>query len=251
VGDLPIVVSAPHGGAIEPPGIPTRTSGATATDLNTIDLARAIADALRARTGRAPHLVICHLRRTKLDANRDVGEAAEGQPSMIAAWGEYHDFIEQAIGEVQRAGGRGFYLDLHGHGHPIQRLELGYLLSAAEFDRTDAELDAGAVGSMSSLRLALGWSPDGFAEVLRGATSLGGLLAPSYPAVPSPSAPAPGADPYFTGGYSTERHTARLPGLQIEANFTGVRDSAASRTAFASALAEAVLAFIERHIGAR
>jgi hypothetical protein len=40
-----------------------------------------------------------------------------------------------------------------------------------------------------------------------------------------------------------------MPGLQIEANFSGVRDSAASRAAFAAALATALQAFYERHLG--
>lgn len=247
VGDLPVVISVPHGGGVEPPGVPTRTSDTTVTDLNTVDLARAIADAFRARSGRTPHLIICHLRRTKLDANRDVGEAAEGQPAMIAAWAEYHGFIEDAMSEALRGSGRGLYLDLHGHGHAMQRLELGYLLSAAELNQTDAELDAGPLAQASSLRLALAWSPDTFSEMLRGAFSLGGLLSPAYASVPSPPAPSPGSDPYFTGGYSVERHAARLPGLQIEANFAGVRDSAANRTAFAQALAAAVQGFAGRH----
>ena len=41
-GDLPIVVSVPHGGALAPASIPTRTVGTTTTDSNTIDLGRAI-----------------------------------------------------------------------------------------------------------------------------------------------------------------------------------------------------------------
>jgi hypothetical protein len=86
-----------------------------------------------------------------------------------------------------------------------------------------------------------------FAEVLRGPDSFGGLLAGKLPSVPSPAEPSPGADPYFTGGYSTERHTASLPGVQIEAHFTGVRDTAANRTAAAEALAAAIVTFVERH----
>jgi hypothetical protein len=244
-GELPIVISVPHGGALVPAAIPDRT-GTTVTDLNTIELGRAIAQAFAAQTGRSPHVVFSLLRRTKLDPNREVVDAAQGNAQATTAWTEYHDFIGLAIGEVVRRSGRGLYIDLHGHGHDIQRLELGYLLSSATLDRSDADLDASGVAARSSLRLAMPLAHVPFSELLRGPTSLGGLIARA--AVPGPSAASPGADPYFEGGYSTERHTAVLPGLQIECNFSGVRDTAANRTAFAADLVDAVTAFLRTHL---
>jgi hypothetical protein len=246
-GDLPVVVSVAHGGALAPTSIPDRTAGTTVTDTNTIDLGRAIAGAFQSATGRQIHLVICHLRRTKLDANREVSEAAQGNPDAVRAWTEYHAFIEMATTEIVRRDGRGFYIDLHGHGHAIARLELGYLLSGNELSMTDAQLDAGGFGATSSLQRALTYSSASFSEMLRGSTSLGGLLT-GVPSVPSPSIHSPGSDPYFTGGYSTERHTTTLPGVQIESHFGGVRDSAANRAAFAQQLVAAVRAFAERHL---
>jgi hypothetical protein len=246
-GDLPVLVSIPHGGALSPASIPDRTSGTTVTDSNTIELGRAIAAAFRSATDRQVHLVICHLRRAKLDANREVVEAAQGHPDAVRAWTEYHGFIEMAIAEIVRREGRGFYIDLHGHGHPIARLELGYLLSSGDLSSSDAQLDSSGVAASSSLARALPLTTASFSEVLRGSTSLGGLL--SVPSVPSPSAPSPGSDPYFTGGYSTERHTSTMPGVQIEAHFAGVRDSAANRSAFAQQLVAAVRTFADRHLG--
>lgn len=247
-GDLPIVVSVPHGGALTPATIPNRT-GTTVTDSNTIELGRAIVQAVVARTGRAPHLIVCHLRRTKLDANREVGEAAQGNAEAIQAWTEYHDFVGTATRAVAAAYGRGVYIDLHGHGHDKQRLELGYLLSSSTLDLTDGQLDAGGYGNQSSLRLALGLTPGSFSQLLRGPASLGGLLGAAVPSVPSPAAPSPGDDPYFEGGYSTSRHTATIPGLQIETNFNGVRDSPSSRAQFAETLAAALASFLQTHLG--
>ncbi len=249
-GDFPVVISVPHGGAVAPSNIPDRT-GTTVTDSNTIDLGRAIAQAFAARTGRRPHLVISHLRRTKLDANREVADAAQGNADATAAWNEYHGFVELAMTTATSGSTRGFYIDLHGHGHPIQRLELGYLLSNSQLDLTDAQLNTGGYASSSSLRLAMPLTSVTFAELLRGPSSLGGLLGASTPAVPSPAAASPGADPYFDGGYSTERHTARLPGLQIESNFSGVRDTAANRAAFAERLVAALASFLDTHLGVR
>jgi hypothetical protein len=248
-GALPIVVSVPHGGALAPANIPDRTVGTTVTDSNTIDLGRAIVQAFVARTGKAPHLILCHLRRTKLDANREVSEAAQGNADAVQAWTEYHDFVGQAAREVVARSGRGFYIDLHGHGHTVQRLELGYLLSSTTLDRSDAELNGGNTASQSSLRLLMLTTPKTFAEALRGTSSLGGLLAASTASVPSPATPSPGNDDYFTGGYSTERHSATLPGLQIESHFTGIRDTAASRIFFAEALVAALVTFVSTHLG--
>ena len=248
-GDYPIVISVPHGGAVTPTSIPDRTSGTTVTDTNTIELGRALALAIATRTGRQPHLVICHLRRTKLDANREVIEATGGNALAQTAWTEYHAFIEQAATRATGASGRGFYIDLHGHGHAIQRLELGYLLAASSLNLSDAQLNAGAFASQSSLRLALPHASLTFADLLRGPQSLGGLLGPAQPSVPSPAAPSPGADPYFDGGYSTERHTARLPGVQIETNFSGVRDSSSSRAAAAERMAAAIVSFLQQQLG--
>lgn len=74
VGTLPIVISVPHGGGIEPANIPDRTCGnpTLVRDANTIEVGRAMSDSNFSRTGCYPHVVYCHLRRTKLDANRTI-----------------------------------------------------------------------------------------------------------------------------------------------------------------------------------
>jgi len=248
-GDYPLVVSVPHGGALAPTTIPTRTVGTTVTDTNTIELGHAVVQAFKTTTGRAPHLVLVHLRRTKLDANREVVEAAQGNAEAIRAWTEYHAFIEMAMAGVRQRSGSGLYIDLHGHGHAEARLELGYLLSAGTLNASDAQLNAANAAATSSLRLIALQSPLSSSALIRGPSSLGGLLEAAVRAVPSPSEPSPGSDPYFDGGYSTSRHTTTLPGLQIESHFPGVRDTATSRAAFGHALATAVVTFLQRHGG--
>lgn len=109
-------------------------------------------------------------------------------------------------------------------------------------------IDVPSVASSSSLRLFAASSPLPFSELLRGPTSLGGLLEPTVASVPSPSIPSPGTDEYFNGGYSTSRHAVSLPGLQIESHFNGVRDSPSSRSAFAETLARAVTTFAQTHL---
>src|SRR6185503_10349115 len=53
-------------------------SATTTTDLNTIDLVRAMQSRHFARFGTYPHIIINHLARRKLDANRTAEEAACG-----------------------------------------------------------------------------------------------------------------------------------------------------------------------------
>lgn len=248
-GDGPLILSAPHGGSLAPADIPDRTVGTTATDLNTDPLARALATAILTHTGKRPHLILVRLRRTKLDANREIVEAANGHPVAERAWREYHGFIEAAKAAASAAFPRPLYVDLHGHGHALQRLELGYLLTAANLDQPDATLNTNpAFANASSIRgLATGVTP--FADLLRGLGSLGGRFASEgYPSVPSPAMPSPGGDPYFNGGYSTARHGSRSGGpvdaVQLEANYTGVRDTEANRLLFAAAAARVLAGFL-------
>jgi len=254
-GDLPIVVSAPHGGTIRPTEIPDRTVGITTRDENTEELARDIVDAFIARYGHRPHLIICRLSRRKLDANRGIDEAAAGNPGAERAWREFHGFIEASVAEVRRSPGLGFYVDLHGHGHAIQRLELGYLLDESVLALNDMQLTVATAGASSLWPLSV-FSGTPFPALLRGSSSLGAYLeAAGYPSVPSPTNPSPGTAPYFEGGYNTMRHGTsrdnRFAGVQIESHFDGVRDSPSSRTAFATALVAALELFVGSTTSAR
>jgi N-formylglutamate amidohydrolase len=253
-GDLPVIISAPHGGTLRPTSIPTRSApGATIIrDAETDLLALDMPAAFEARTGGTPHVIVLHLHREKLDANRDIAEGAEGNRSAERAWREYHAFIEAARLHVTATHGRGFYIDLHGHGHAIPRLELGYLLTATQLAGSDASLNSTTIVQRSSLRTLAETGDASHADLLRGADSFGTLFeAQGYPAVPSTSQPHPGDDPYFTGGYSTQRHSSRtggpIDGVQIEANREGVRDTEENRQAFAAALAAVVESYFDAH----
>ena len=246
-GDLPLVISAPHGGREQPEEIPDRTDGVLQADTNTQELIRAVGDEIHARTGHRAHLIICRLARRKLDCNREVVEAAAGSAVAEQAWKEYHAFIEQACATAIARFGKAFFIDLHGQSHKDQRIELGYLHTVETLALADAELNAPAVVAASSLRLLAARSKQPYAELLRGPRSLGALLeAQGFPATPSPARPVP-VVPYFNGGYTVRRHTggsAPIAGLQIESNLKGIRDSAANREKFARALVSVLDPFL-------
>jgi len=252
LGDLPIVFSAPHGGYLTPDEVAERTVGVRQADVNTQELARTVTEVIHERTGHRAHLIICHLHRSKLDANREIGEAAGDDLQAQQAWRDYHGFIEQARAAAVARFGSAFFIDLHGQGHPGQRVELGYLHSVEDLAREDSALDTPEVAAASSLRLIAERSHLPYPEIMRGGSSLGALLEGlGFPCTPSPSAPHPIA-PYFRGGYSVERHCKvelDTVGLQIECFRKGLRDTAEKRLAFAHALVTALEKFLPAQLG--
>ena len=254
-GDMRMILSATHGGALRPPEIPDREGGTHVTDTNTRELTLAMRDALLELTGRAPHVIISHLARAKLDPNREIVEAAEGNPYAEQAWREFQGWVETAREKVAEDFGAGLYLDIHGHGHAIDRLELGYLLGRDDLNLTDAALDRDEVVSRTSIRTLGETSALRFSRLLRGATSLGGLLeAEDVASVPSPADPSPGDAPYFRGGYNTREHGSladgeTVSGIQIEHHYRGVRDTDRSRRDYAARAARALRRFMLEHYG--
>lgn len=251
-GDLPLVLAAPHGGREVPSDVPDRTQGVVSMDANTQELARAIADEVRSRTGHPMHLILCRLHRSKLDPNRDLQEAAQGNEVAANAWREHHSFIEKACDAAVRRFGVAFLIDLHGHGHPDPRIELGYLLSAQDLAADDATLNAPATIQSSSLQWITKRSSLSHAALLRGPESLGALLEnEGFPATPSPLKPVPG-EPFFRGGYTIQRHCdarRNITGLQIETSRPRLRDTPANRQRFATALVDALAHYLPAHLG--
>lgn len=261
-GNLPLIFTAPHGGDLSPSTIPDRTdatcgaAASTMADANTQELARALQAAFFSRTGKYPHIVINRLHRRKLDANRPPSEAACGNPQAEVAWNEYHDFIQTAKDRILAEYGRGWYTDLHGHGHSIARLELGYDLSRETLQSSDAELNADPTyESASTIRIFSQQSPLSFSALLRGPTGLGSLFGNAgYPSVPSQQDPAPkSGEDYFGGGYNTEQHGCKdgglICGVQLEAYRVGVRDNATNRASFSATSVEVYDEFLSTNFG--
>lgn len=247
-GDLPIILVAPHGGEMKPDEIADRncTGCSYSNDLNTQELGRVVLKAIETIFGCKPHLIINRLHRSKMDANRAIGEAADGDPIAEQAWKDFHGFIAQAKAKVDSTYGRGLLIDLHGHGHSIQRLELGYLLSKSDLHLENEELDNNtALRQKFSLRSLLESGDNlSLSKVLRGPKSLGTLFEEKgFPAVPSTNDPRPESEePYFTGGYTTQVYgssgSGTIDAVQIECNYQGVRENEFTRANFAEALAE-------------
>ena len=199
---VPVVLSAPHGGAQCPLDILERSSGCVCEDAGSLELARAIRAEFGRRLGAVPHLVASQLHRTKLDANRGRDSAAEaGARGALAAWDCYHGWIREALDEVVTQHGFALLLDIHGQDHRPDASELGYALSAVELLGDDASLDgdgtglfaapASSLGALLQHSSAAGTGPT-LSSLVRGPDSLGSLLERhGYAATPSASRPVP------------------------------------------------------------
>lgn len=259
-GTLPIVISVPHGGLVDPDSIPDRTCNnpTTVTDSKTIELALQIDSSFYKLTGCHIHLIICNLKRTKLDCNRNLGDGACSDVYAIKAWTEFHNFIDSAQKyALAENNNKAFYIDLHGHGKSNQRLELGYLLSDNAYELSDSILNTSTYINKSSLKHLVSSNVNAHkhSELLRGQIALGTLLGNAgFPAVPSAQIPKPDTTTnYFDGGYNTENYTSKVPGnivngLQIECNNIGVRDTYLNRKKFADSLAIVLTNYLAYHL---
>jgi N-formylglutamate amidohydrolase len=117
-GQLPIILSAPHGGRDPVPNVaPRQGEGVNqfvvVRDEHTAELTIAIADELAKRVGARPFLVIARFDRKYVDANRNERSAIE-DPLAQPYYRAYHQALEEFTSSVQKKWKRGLLLDIHG-----------------------------------------------------------------------------------------------------------------------------------------
>ena len=249
-GSLPLIISAPHGGSLRPGEIPRRSWGSRHNDVHTVAVTEAVAARLLDGTGEAPTVIINHLARATLDANRDITEAAQDDPRAEDAWHAYHEAIEGSLDEAVHAHGFALLVDLHGHRHVLQRVELGYRLQAADYSVPDARLDDDPTfleaSSISALVRLTGLP---LSSLLRGPDSLGAALEQEgIPAVPGPADPDPGKTPYWNGGYTTARYGVEwrdhVAAIQVECP-RDAREERDHRRALGESIGNALVAHLD------
>lgn len=256
VGDIPLVISVPHGGYIKDQRIPDRACKekgrvVTGTDTNTIATARAIQQVFWETYRMRPYMIISRLARIKVDQNRDIGLGACGDPLAAQAWTYYHGAIDKALERAKGDSGWAIFIDLHGHAHKNPRLELGYALNREQLTKAYAERGLGELGRKSSLGNLIADKGADFHQLLFGPQAFGSLLMDrGIAATPSLGDPHPlEGEKFFAGGYNTRRYTTadypKVFGWQIECNYKGIRDTDTGRMKFASALVESYLEYVK------
>jgi hypothetical protein len=246
-GNMPLIISVPHGGRLRPDSIPDRNcpDADTITDLNTIELLFAIDSASKMDFGIQPYFIFTNLKRIKLDQNRDFPEASCNNSQLFTFWKNYHESIDTMIKLVVAKYPQCLFIDLHGHGHTKQRLELGYLVNGTALRNPSSIIPS----QTSVFHLLQQNNSITVQQLLTGPNAFGTLMAAkNFPAVPGAQIPAPSVgDDYLDGGFNTERFTgAAYPkafGWQIECNNTGVRDNKTNRATFAKAFMQAIMQF--------
>jgi len=197
-GNVPLILSVPHGGYAAPECIPHRNGGCHEPDIATQELAREVIRAIqvemsshRTSTDNAtlppsPFVIINRLQRAKLDMNRNEMDASGGHTHTRLVWRQYHAFIRRAKREIIRGKSittkplqnstdgmapsvdsfpshrysRGLFLDLHGQSHD-HRHQIGYVLNQQELaTNSDDQLDKDEMlKEKCSLRSAITMQP--------------------------------------------------------------------------------------------
>jgi hypothetical protein len=126
-GDIPLILSAPHGGTLAVPGVSRRTGEhvparrgekpnfSIAFDRNVDKLALAVAEEIFRRTGKRPYVVIANFSRKFVDANRPPEDAYESD-TAAPVYDAYHQALRDYRTDILKTWKAGFLLDLHGHG---------------------------------------------------------------------------------------------------------------------------------------
>ena len=209
-----VVLTVPHGGYEEPNFIRDRVETdplycaaddpcVTIKDSYTLDIALLVVNKFIENYCKVPYVVINKLHRKKLDPNREIGEAAQGDAIAEQAWWAFHNFVQDAqtrvisaMGSVENLygyeGARGILFDLHGYagrdwdpmyGGPF--IHYGYRMSSTSLNPDQycplddrSRSSTSTIGTFSHAR----WLPNQSYECLiRGPNSLGTLV----PAIPS------------------------------------------------------------------
>ena len=256
-GSMPVVISVPHGGNFHDEQIADRDCKdvgrvVKGIDRRTIPTGLAMEKAFEEINGTKPYMVIAKLSRRKVDQNREINLATCGDELGEIAWHNYHNALDAAIKDAIDKFGYVFFVDLHGHGHKIQRLELGYALSAKQLRDLKSGKNPKLFESSSLANLVNVSKKDvSYEELLFGENSIGAQMEKQgIASTPSFEDPHPvGKQPFFGGGHITRKFTdakyEKSFGLQIECFFKGVRDTDESREKFARAFVNSYNHFLK------
>lgn len=234
-GDLPIVISAPHGGQLPladvPPrqgaGLPQGASGFfTGRDGGTEELAQEIARELEERFGRRPCSVVSRVHRRYVDFNRPPEIAVEHAAARLV-YDQYHAALKTFCGRIRRQHGHGLLIDVHGQGSS----------STTVYRGTKNGL------TMALLRQRFG------DQAVTGAVSLTAFLKQrGWQMHPDPHDGREQAG--FTGGFIVQTYGShRGDGIDaIQLEFGSRYRAAAARAQTASQLADAVEDYVEHYL---
>ena len=235
VGELPIIVSAPHGGRKPIPDCAIRLGKnvpkfVTVNDTNTDLLARKVADAIEKAMKAKPYLVVAHFERKYADVNRPVEEGVEDAAAK-PYYEAFHRYLKDSRDAVQKDWGRGLLIDLHGQ--------------AADKDAIFRGTNDGKTTRHLIDRF-------GQAAVTGDKGILGQLAKAGYTVLPKNDSKEK-ENPFYSGGHIVATYGSKADGSvdAIQLELGGMQRTRAGMDAFAKDLAEAVAAFAKEYLPAK
>ena len=250
-GDIPLILSAPHGGDFMPDEISDRSAGVFDKDDFTLELTQEIIKEFQLQTGKTPYGIIGVISRKKVDLNRQREKAYEDESAKVV-YDEFHRLIQNSEKEIDEKFGKGLYVDIHGQSHPKGYTEFGYLLYNDVLKLADEHLVDHQ--HQTSIKTLSKFSPEPFLEQLKGKNSLGSLMCEQgYDSIPSKKIPYASDGNYFEGAYDTIRYGSlqggNVSGIQIEFPYENVRDTQERREKCARAFVKSIIKFMDAHFG--
>lgn len=248
-GDIPLILSTPHGGEVTPNDINDRSSGVFDWDDYTLELTEDIINEFYTQTGKTPYVVIGEISRKKVDLNRQRDVAYEDEKAKVI-YDEFHHLIQKSEKEIDEKFAKGLYIDIHGQSHPKGYTEFGYLLFNDMLKLEDTHLEDHQ--NQTSIRTLCKFSSESFLEQLKGPHSLGSLMCDEgYDSIPSMKIPYATDGNYFEGAFDTIRYGSlqggNISGIQIEFPYENIRDTKEHRQKCASSFVKSIIKFMDVH----
>ncbi|MFO8018977.1 MAG: N-formylglutamate amidohydrolase [Promethearchaeia archaeon] len=120
-GDLPIILSVPHGGVQRVKDIPKRENGILGIDKGTIDLTFTLIKYIRTAssqqfgTPKIPSYVISYVHRNRIDFNRGEYKAFQRDSQLAEKlYGFYHQKLQEYTNRNIKKYGTSYLIDIHG-----------------------------------------------------------------------------------------------------------------------------------------
>ncbi len=248
-GNIPLILSTPHGGEVAPDDIKDRTNGVFELDDYTLELTQDIINEFYIQIGKTPYVVIGEISRIKVDLNRQREKAYEDEKAKII-YDEFHHLIQKSEKDIDEKFSKGLYIDIHGQSHPKGYTEFGYLLYNDVLKLADEHLEDHQ--HQTSIKTLSKFSPEPFLEQLKGPNSLGSLMCnEGYDSIPSTKIPYARDGNYFEGAYDTIRYGSlkggNISGIQIEFPYENIRDTKEHRQKCAKSFVKSIIKFMNVH----
>lgn len=249
-GNMPLIISVPHGGALILQHIQNRDFGSYKKDKNTILVAKEIENEF-AKIGFRPYVICMNVHRRKIDVNRGSKEGAQ-HPEMLVLYKDYHKTIMDWRKSIQKRYGYCFLIDLHGQKEKRGFIEIGYGLPKEYLSSLD-NLDSEILKKYSSARYLIERSGS-TRDIIVGKKSLGNLLSSQkYKIFPSEDCQHI-EEAHYNGVYILRRHVvkrnkAKIFGINLELCFAGIRDTEKNRQEFAELLTGAIIKYLKINMG--